>query len=181
MKTVLNIMPVSDADSQGKRLYNQMFLIPEDDVDLSTPPTISESARTCGALTLKTSAAWKQMWFAKFTTEFESSGNGNDITTEVTNTIKGTLAGDRLEIDDFIENQHGRGFFIVLVDRFTQKQMIFGRPYCPYYFQSHAKRKNKDNASCDVTFEAPSFFQPLEYTGTITPGEDTVVTNPLEE
>ena len=165
MKTVPNILPVSDADSQGKRLYNRMYLIPEDEIDLATPPTISETDRTCGALTLKTDAEWKQMWFAKFTTEFESSGNGNDITTEVTNTVKGTIAGDRKEIDDFIENQHGRGFFIVLVDRFTGDKMLYGRPYSPYYFQSHTKRKNRDNASCDVSFEAPSFFQPLKYLG----------------
>ena len=172
MKTVPNIMPVSDAESQGRRLYNRMYLIPEDEIDLTTPPTISEAARTCTGLTLKDGAEWKQMWFAKFTAEYESAGNGNDVTTEVTNTVKGTLAGDRNEINDFIENQHGRGFLIVLVDRFTQKQMLYGRPYSPYYFQSHALRKTKDNASCDVTFEAPSFFQPLEFLDSITPEDE---------
>ena len=172
MKTVPNILAVSDAESQGKRLYNQMFLIPEDDVDLTTLPVISETDRTCAALTLKTDAEWKQFWFAKFTPAYTSEGSGNDITTEVTNTISGTLAGDRAEIDDFIENQHGRGFYIVLIDRFTRKKMIYGRPYSPYYFQNHSKRKNSDNASCDVTFQAPSFFQPLEYLGSVESGEN---------
>ena len=167
MKTVPNILPVSDTESQGKRLYNQMFLIPEDEVDLSTLPVISDQDRTCAALTLKEDAAWKEMWFAKFTPSYTSEGSGNDITTEVTNTISGTIAGDRKEINDFIENQHGRGFYIVLVDRFTQKKMLFGRPYCPYYFLNHSLRKNADNASCDVTFTAPTFFQPLEYLGSV--------------
>ena len=110
MKKVPTIASVTDHETQGKRIYTDIFLIPEDSVDLSTEP----------------------------------------------------------EIDDFIENQHGRGFFIGTIDRVSGKKKIYGRPRCPYYFQNHSRRKNGENTSCDITFTSPFIFQPLEYLGEFT-------------
>lgn len=170
MIKVPNINAVSDLESAGKRIYNRIHLIPEEDVDLSKGEpeiTVSDEARTMGALTLNQGAAIAHFDFAKFTAAATSQGSNGDVTTEVTNSLAGTLAGDRPEIDNFIENFHGKGFYIVVSDRISGKKYIYGRPRCPYYFTEHDKKKNSDNASCDVTFSSPFPFQPLEYLGSV--------------
>lgn len=55
MIKVPNITAVSDLESAGKRIYNRIHLILEDDVDLTKEPEIivSDEARTMAALTLK--------------------------------------------------------------------------------------------------------------------------------
>lgn len=172
MIKVPNIAAVSDLESAGKRLYNRIHLILEEDVDLSAGDpeiTVSDTARTMGALKLKEGAAIAHFDFAKFTAAATSQGSNGDVTTEVTNSLTGTLAGDRIEIDNFIESFHGKAFFIVVSDRVNGKQYIYGRPRCPYYFTDHDKRKNSDNSSCDVTFTSPFPFQPLEYLGSTEP------------
>lgn len=169
MVKVPNINAVADLESAGKRIFNKIHLILESDVDLDQPIdiTISDEARTMGQLPLKKGAEIKEFNFAKHTTGATSQGSNGDVTTEVTNALSGTLAGDRVEIDNFIESFHGVGFYIVTSDRISGKQYIYGRPRCPYIFTDHDKRKNADNSSCDVTFTSPFPFQPLEYLGSV--------------
>lgn len=174
MIKVPNINAVSDLESAGKRIYNRIHLIRESDVDLSKGDpeiTISDEARTMGALTLKQGASIAHFSFAKFTAAATSQGSNGDVTTEVTNSLTGTLAGDRIEIDNFIENFHGEPFYVITEDRINGKKYIYGRPRCPYYFTDYDKKKNSDNASCDVTFSSPFPFQPLEYLGSVEESE----------
>lgn len=170
MIKVPNIASVSDLESAGKRIYNRIHLILEDDVDLSAgePEVIvTDEARTMAALKLKEGAAIAHFDFAKHTAAATSQGSNGDVTTEVNNALSGTLAGQSIEIDNFIENYHGKAFYIVETDRISGKKYIYGRPRCPYYFTDHDKRKNADNTSCDVTFSSPFPFQPLEYLGSV--------------
>lgn len=170
MIKVPNIVAVSDLESAGKRIYNRIHLILEDDVDLSAgePEVIlTDEARTMAALKLKEGAAIAHFDFAKHTAAATSQGSNGDVTTEVNNALSGTLAGQSIEIDNFIENYHGKAFYIVETDRISGKKYIYGRPRCPYYFTDHDKRKNADNTSCDVTFSSPFPFQPLEYLGSV--------------
>lgn len=170
MIKVPNIASVSDLESAGKRIYNRIHLILEDDVDLSAgePEVIlTDEARTMAALKLKEGSAIAHFDFAKHTAAATSQGSNGDVTTEVTNALSGTLAGQSIEIDNFIENYHGKAFYIVETDRISGKKYIYGRPRCPYYFTDHDKRKNADNTSCDVTFSSPFPFQPLEYLGSV--------------
>lgn len=174
MKTLTNIPPVSDFESQGKRMYYKLYVIEESDVDYSkvTAEDVDEDARTMKALPLKAGATgWKEFNFAKFTLGGTSEGSAGDITSSVTNALTGTLGGERKEIDDLLENKIGVPFFCVEVDRFTQKKRLYGRPYSPMYLNSFSKRKNGDNTSADVTFQNESFFQPLEYLGDFTTPE----------
>ena len=168
IKTLQNIPAVGDFESQGKRIYNKLYILPEEDVDYSDLPEVTdtEESRTMAALTLKASAGgWREFVFAKYTLGATSEGSQGDITSVVTNTVAGTLAGERVVIDQLLESKIGCSFFLVEVDRFTQKKRIYGRPYSPMWLSAFSKRKNSDNTSCDVTFNNESFFQPLEYLG----------------
>ena len=170
MITVIpNIAAVADQESQGKRLYNKIYIVLDDDVDYGELPeiTINEEARTMAALTLKEGVKWAEINFAKFTGQRTSEGSAGDITTAVTNTLTGTLGGHRAEIDNFVENFVGRNVHIVEIDRFTQKKYILSRPYSPMVFSAFSGRKNGENTSTDVTFTNESFFQPLEYLGSV--------------
>lgn len=170
MITVISDIPaVRDAESQGKRLYNKIYVLLEEDVDYGSLPVITESAsaRSMAALTLKSGAAgWKEFNFAKYTAAAGSEGSAGDITSANTNTLSGTLGGDSIEIDNLLQNI-GAPCFVVVIDRFTQKKTIYGRPYSPMFYSAHSKRKNADNTSCDITFSQESFFQPLEYLGSV--------------
>lgn len=170
MITVIpNIAAVADQESQGKRLYNKIYIVLDDDVDYGELPeiTINEEARTMAALTLKEGVKWAEINFAKFTGQRTSEGSAGDVTTAVTNTLTGTLGGHRAEIDNFVENFVGRNVHIVEIDRFTQKKYILSRPYSPMVFSAFSGRKNGENTSTDVTFTNESFFQPLEYLGSV--------------
>lgn len=166
MITVLSDIPaVRDAESQGKRLYNKIRILLEEDVDYSQLPTITESAseRSMGPLVLKAAASgWKEFNFVKYTGAAGAEGSAGDITSTNTNTLSGTLGGDSIAIDNLLQNI-GVPCFVVVTDRFTQKETIYGRPYSPMYYSAHNKRKNAENTSCDVTFSQESLFQPLEY------------------
>ena len=168
MRKVPTISSVTDHETQGKRIYNDIFLIPEDSVDLSSDPEIDEDARTMAALTIKKGEAWVKHQAVKFTAADTNEGQGGDITTDVNGNLVYTVGGDRPESDDFVENQHGRGVFIGITDRVAGKKKIYGRPRCPYYFQNHSRRKSGENTSCDLTFTSPFIFQPLEYLGEFT-------------
>lgn len=167
INVIPNIAAVGDQDSQGKRIYNKIFIILDDDIDYSVLPDIVVDAetRTCAALTLKEGAAWAEINFAKNTAARTSEGSQGDITTAVTNTLTGTVGGHRVEIDNFLENFVGRAVHVVEVDRFTQKKYILTRPYSPMFISAFSGRKNADNTSTDITFSNESFFQPLEYLG----------------
>lgn len=164
-----NIAAVGDQESQGKRIFNKVYIILDDEVDYSKLPeiTVTAEARTCAALTLKAGAKWAEINFAKNTAGRTSEGSQGDITTTVTNTLTGTIGGQRIEVDNFVENFVGRAVHVVEVDRFTQKKYILTRPYSPMFVSAFSARKNADNTSTDVTFSNESFFQPLEYLGSV--------------
>ena len=170
IKVIPNISAVADQESQGKRLYNKIYVLLDDDVDYSQLPeiTIDEQTRSMAALSLKEDAKWAELNFAKFTGQRTSEGSVGDITTAVTNTLTGTLGGHRAEIDNLLENFVGRNVHVVEIDRFTQKKYILTRPYSPMVFSAFSGRKNGENTSTDVTFSNESFFQPLEYLGSVT-------------
>lgn len=169
MKKVPTIESVTDQETQGKRIYTDVFLLPEDAVDLSGgDPEIDEEDRTMAALTIKTGEAWVKHQAVKFSPSDTNEGQGGDITTDVNGNVLYVLGGDRKEINNFLENQHGRGFYVGTIDRITGEKTIYGRPRCPYYFQNHSRRKNSDNTSCDVTMSSPFIFQPLKYLGEFT-------------
>lgn len=162
IKTFDNIPAVSDKDTQGKRIYNKIEVLREADVDYSQLPAIDEENRTIEDFTLIEGAdGWKEMALVKYTPAATSEGSAGDITSAVTNTITGTLGGDRNVIDNLLENHVGEAFFLRITDRFTQKKVVYGRPYSPMFLSAFSKRKTADNTSCDVTFSNESFFQPL--------------------
>ena len=165
-----NIAAVGDQESQGKRIFNKIYIILDDDINYDQLPeiTVTPEARTCGALSLKDGAKWAEINFAKNTAGRTSEGSQGDITTTVTNTLTGTMGGQRIEIDNFVESFVGRAVHVVEVDRFTQKKYILTRPYSPMFVSAFSARKNADNTSTDVTFSNESFFQPLEYLGSVT-------------
>ncbi len=170
IKQIKDIAAVNDVASQGKRIWNDMYIIPDKSIDYAklTPETIDDELRTMAALPLTPEAKWATFSFAKYTPNTGSEGSSGDITSAVSNKVMGTLAGQRKEIDDFLENHLGEGFMVVEVDRITRKKTIHGRPYSPMFFTAFSKRNNADNASTDVTFSSDSFFQPLEYLGECT-------------
>lgn len=162
IKTFDNIPAVSDKDTQGKRIYNKIEVIREADVDYSKLPAIDEENRTIEDFTLIESAdGWKELSLVKYTPAATSEGSAGDITSAVTNNVTGTLGGDRNVIDNLLENHVGEAFFLRITDRFTQKKVVYGRPYSPMFLSAFSKRKTADNTSCDVTFSNESFFQPL--------------------
>lgn len=170
MIKITNIPAVNDAATQGKRIYGKIYVIAEEDVDYDQFPEISEEERTMAAFVLKTGAAgFKEFNFVKYTAGATSEGSAGDITSQVTNTLQGTLGGDSKEIDDLLENQIGKPFFVVISDRFDGKKKIYGRKFSPMFLTAFSKRKNSENTSCDITFSNESFFQPLEYLGSVTP------------
>lgn len=165
--TLQAIAAVRDTDSQGKRLHNDVYVILDEDIDYSTLPTITESttARSMAALTLKDAATgFVKFSMVKYTPAATSEASMGDITSANTNTLTGTLGGKSVEIDNLCQ-QIGVPCHVVVVDRFTQKKTIYGRPYSPMYLSACSKRENGDNTSCDVTFTQESLFQPLEYLG----------------
>ena len=166
------IAAVGDRETQANRLYNKAYLLLEDDIDYANLPneTISSEARTMAALNLKENATgFVEISFVKHTAGHTSEGSEGDITSEVTNTISGTLGGRRTVIDNLIESNLGKSFLLVTIDVVTGKKYIHGRPYAPLTLSSFSKRVNGENCSCDVTFTQKNLMQELEYLGSVTP------------
>lgn len=163
------IAAVRDFESQGKRLHNKAYVLLDEDIDYSKLPEITESetARTLAAYTLKEDATgFVEINFAKYTPAATSEGSMGDITSTSSKNLTGTMGGDSVAIDNFCE-QLGVACHVVVIDRFTQKKTIYGRPYSPMFLSAISKRKNGDNTSADVTFSQESLFEPLEYLGEV--------------
>lgn len=179
------VSAVGDRETQGNRLYQKIYLILEDDIDYSqiseNDITITDAARTMAALPLKEGATgFVPLNFVKRTGGHTSEGTEGDITSEVTNTLSGTLGGRRVVIDNLLECHLGKNFLAVTIDSVTGKKYIHGRPYNPLSFSAFNKRVTGENASCDVTFTQHALQQELEYLGEVTPaaadddeGDDT--------
>lgn len=166
------IAAVGDRETQANRLYNKAYLLLEDDIDYANLPDeiISSEARTMAALNLKeNTTGFVELSFVKHTAGHTSEGSEGDITSEVTNTISGTLGGRRTVIDNLIESNLGKSFLLVTIDVVTGKKYIHGRPYNPLSFSAFNKRVTGENASCDVTFTQRALQQELEYLGEVTP------------
>lgn len=168
--TIPEIAAVTDFASQGKRIYHEIFVLAEEDIDYSTLPTITETdaARTMAALTLKTSApGWKKFAAAKNTAAHSAEGTSGDITSSANETLTLTLAGESDAIDNFLQTV-GRPVLLCIRDRFSGDLTILGRPYSPLRFSAFSRRKNGDNTSADVTFTRETLQMPLKYLGSVT-------------
>lgn len=169
IKTLQTIDAVRDFESQGKRNWNKAYVVLDEDIDYSKLPEITETetARTMGALAFKDGKGFVEFNFAKNTLGATSEGSAGDITSTANDNLTGTLAGESVAIDNFLQ-QVGVPCHVVVVDRITREKTIYGRPYNPMIFSSFSKRKNGDNTSADVTFARESLLQPLKYLGEIT-------------
>ena len=174
---IAEIAAVGDRETQGNRLYQKIYLLSEDDIDYSqlagTEITISAAARTMAALPLKDNATgFVELNFVKRTGSLTSEGSEGDITSEVNNTLSGTLGGRRIVIDNLIECHLGKNFLAVTIDSVTGKKYIHGRPYNPLTLSTFNKRVTGENASCDITFTQKALQQELEYLGSVTPATE---------
>lgn len=174
------VAAVGDRETQANRLYQKIYLISEDDIDYSALTAadiiISAAARTMAALPLKANATgFVELNFVKRTGGLTSEGSEGDITSDVTNTLTGTLGGRRIVIDNLIECHLGKNFLAVTIDAVTGKKYIHGRPYNPLTLSAFNKRVTGENASCDVTFTQKALQQELEYLGSVTSEEEEEV------
>lgn len=177
------VAAVGDRETQANRLYQKIYLISEDDIDYSALTaadiTISAAARTMAALPLKANATgFVELNFVKRTGGLTSEGSEGDITSDVTNTLTGTLGGRRVVIDNLIECHLGKNFLAVTIDAVTGKKYIHGRPYNPLTLSAFNKRVTGENASCDVTFTQKALQQELEYLGSVTGEEEEEEVDP---
>ena len=166
------IAPVGDRETQGNRMYRTIYLLLEEDVDYASLTnndiTISAAARTCASLPLKDGATgWVPFSFVKKTAGFTSEGSEGDITSEITNTLSGTIGGRRIVLDNFLECNMGKAFLAVTMDAITGKKYLHGRPYAPLTLSSFTKRVNSENCSADITFTQNNLMQELEYLGEV--------------
>lgn len=169
VKIIPSIASGADFESQGKRIYNEIYILDEADIDYSQLPVITESAaeRSMAALTLVSGATgWQKFSFAKHTAANTDDGQSGDITSSATDTISGTIGGESIALDNFLQ-QIGKPVLVCLRDRITGDLSIHGRPYSPMRFSAFSKRKNADNTSADVTFTNETLYQPLKYLGSV--------------
>lgn len=166
------VTPVGDRETQGNRMYRTIYLLLEEEVDYSrltdNDITISAAARTCATIPLKTGATgWVPFSFVKKTAGFSSEGSEGDITSEITNTLSGTIGGRRTVVDNFLECNMGKAFLAVSMDAITGKKYLHGRPYAPLTLSSFTKRVNSENCSADISFTQSNLMQELEYLGEV--------------
>lgn len=160
VQTFTDIPAVTDRDTAGKRIYQDLEVIREDDVDYDTLPTIDEDALTTTPLTLKESAAAKTFKTIVDSQEDTSTGQKGDITSTVTNEIT-VVVGDTVESRKLVENHIGDRFFVIHTDKYTRKKYLHGRPYFPMVLTDFT-RSAKESKSIELHFKNESFFQPLE-------------------
>lgn len=177
------VAAVGDRETQANRLYQKIYLISEDDIDYGALTanyiTVSAAARTMAALPIKENATgFVELNFVKRTGGLTSEGSEGDITSDVTNTLAGTLGGRRVVIDNLIECHLGKNFLAVTIDAVTGKKYIHGRPYNPLTLSAFNKRVTGENASCDVTFTQKALQQELEYLGSVTSVEEEEEADP---
>lgn len=177
------VAAVGDRETQANRLYQKIYLISEDDIDYGALTanyiTVSAAARTMAALPIKENATgFVELNFVKRTGGLTSEGSEGDITSDVTNTLTGTLGGRRVVIDNLIECHLGKNFLAVTIDAVTGKKYIHGRPYNPLTLSAFNKRVTGENASCDVTFTQKALQQELEYLGSVTSEEEEEEVDP---
>lgn len=160
VQTFVDIPAVTDRDTAGKRIYQDVEVIREDDVDYSKLPTIDEDVMTTTPLAMKESATSKVFKSIVDTQEDQSTGQKGDITSTVNNEFT-MVVGDTVESRKLVENHVGDRFFLVHTDKYTKKKYLHGRLYFPMVL-SDFTRSAKESKSIELHFKNESFFQPLE-------------------
>lgn len=163
---LVNIKRVGDRVTAGSQIHYRIYLIHVDQVDTSKPFP-KPSGREIGTIPLLSGQYWHYFEVVSYTPDDKSSSSKGDITSTVSNTLAFTLGGQRAEVYDFIENNQGELFYIVLQEIDTGKKYLYGREFNPYILQTFERSNNKDGRYTTVTFGNSSFDMPLEYVGAI--------------
>lgn len=160
VQTFVDIPAVTDRDTAGKRIYQDVEVIREDDVDYSKAPTIDEDKMTTTPLSLKEEGSAKVFRSIVDTQDDQSTGQKGDITSTVTNEFT-MVVGDTVESRKLVENHIGDRFFLQHTDKYTKKKYLHGRLYFPMVLTDFT-RSTKESKSIELHFKNESFFQPLE-------------------
>lgn len=163
----VNIKHVGDRVTAGSQIHYRAYFIHVDQIDPARPFPKPNANREIATIPLLEGQYWHYFEAVAYSLDDKSTSSKGDVTSTVENTLALVLGGQRSEVYDFLENNQGELFYIVLQEIDTGKKYLYGREFCPYILQTFERLNNKDGRYTTVTFGNSSFDMPLLYTGTV--------------
>jgi hypothetical protein len=167
MMNFVNIKHVGDRVTAGSQIHYRVYLVHVDQIDPDKAFPKPNANREIGTIPLLQGQYWHYLEAVAYSLDDKSTSTKGDVTSTVENTLAFVLGGQRPEVYDFLENNQGELFYIVLQEIDTGKKYLYGREFCPYILQTFERLNNKDGRYSTLTFGNSSFDMPLIYTGAV--------------
>lgn len=163
---IVNLEEVSDRDTAGNQIGNQIYYVRTDQIDKTKPWPKANSLRELGTIPIK-SGEYFHYFHSHNDPDESSKGEKAELTTNVTSTFNSVLGSNSADVLNFLENNAGRKFILFWFDNTIGKWMTGGTVFKPYTLKSFDRSNNKDGKFSKIVFECNNFSQPCIYTGTI--------------
>ena len=163
----VNIKHVGDRVTAGSQIHYRVYLVHVDQIDPDKVFPKPNANREIGTIPLLQGQYWHYLEAVAYSLDDKSTSTKGDVTSTVENTLAFVLGGQRPEVYDFLENNQGELFYIVLQEIDTGKKYLYGREFCPYILQNFERINNKEGRYSTLTFGNSSFDMPLIYTGAV--------------
>lgn len=175
MAAIGNIDGVNGKQTTGKQLNLKIWLIDVGQIDKTVAYPQPNANREVGTIPLKGGEFMHYFEGIPDSVKDNSTGEGGDITTEVTNVLEITMGGDGVKLYDFIEDHTGGRFVVIYQKCVDGTYYTQGSPCKPMVLQSFDRKRDSEATAVMFTFQNSSFKQPYIYVGAITETTPQVV------
>lgn len=167
MATIGNLDEVSGKYSAGNQIGMRVWLIDRSQIDNTVPWPKPNAQRELGNIPLK-AGEYMHYWDAVSNSpKSNGTGESGDINVDYTNTLSFVMAGNRIELMNFIEEYAGRGFIVIYQECGTGVRYIMGSLCKPMDLKSFDRKDDNEGRYITFNFENKHWQQPLIYTGDI--------------
>lgn len=168
MMAIGDIGDLADTETTGKNIWGEVYLIDVmDQIDSSQAFPMPNAAREVGTIPMLAGQYMKK-FFAHTPPTFLSTGEKGEMTVTGETTFTITMAGQRKQLLNFIEQHTGKKFIIVFRQLGSNTKYILGSYEMSVVLQSFENKMDNDGRYVTFTFKREGIQQYHEYTGSMT-------------
>ncbi len=167
MASVGNLDEVSAKDSAGNQIGMRVWLIDRKQIDDTQVFPQPNADREVGTIPLK--AGEYMHYFDAVNESVKSNGTGEkgDVNVDFNNTLSFIMAGNRIQLMNYLEEYAGRGHIVIWQECGTGVRYIQGSLCKPMTLNSFDRKDDNEGRYVTFTFGNKHWQQPCIYTGEI--------------
>ncbi len=167
MATVGNLDEVSAKDSAGSQIGMRVWLIDRKQIDDTQTFPLPNADREVGTVPLKSGEYMHYFDAVNESVKSNGTGEKGDVNVDFNNTLGFIMAGNRVQLMNYLEEFAGRGHVVIWQECGTGVKYIQGSLCKPMVLNSFDRKDDNEGRYVTFTFGNKHWQQPCIYTGDI--------------